>query len=364
MSAPYPKNEAERQATLESYDILDTMPEQAYDDLTALAAFICQTPIAVISLIDRDRQWFKSRQGLDGFSTPRTQAFCAHAILDTSQPMVVSDATRDQRFVSNALVTGDPHIRFYAGMPLVAPGGSALGTLCVIDRQARELSSEQLSALTVLSRQVMAQLELRRTTAQLEARLLEQEQYVKHLEQYQLQIEEAQARLETESLTDGLTHVANRVAFDRRLADEILHADRYGAPSSLLMIDVDYFKTHNDRFGHPAGDQVLTAVARLLTQSARATDFVARYGGEEFGVLLPHTAQGGALILAERFRRAVERASWAHGPVTVSVGAATYAPGSGQTLPQVVASADRALYVAKERGRNRTQHVGDLPPEP
>jgi PAS domain S-box-containing protein len=153
LSAPRPNNEARRLAALQRYRILDTDPETSFDGLTRLAALICGTPIALVSLVDAERLWFKARVGLDVSEIPREIAFCAHAIVQPDAPLVVPDALEDERFHDNPVVAGRPHIRFYAGVPLVAPEGEALGTLCVLDRTPRELTAQQLEALELLSRQ-------------------------------------------------------------------------------------------------------------------------------------------------------------------------------------------------------------------
>ncbi|MBW4628683.1 MAG: tetratricopeptide repeat protein [Brasilonema octagenarum HA4186-MV1] len=181
---PLPNNELDRLNSLRQYQILDTHPEKVFDDLTFLAAQICHTPIAIISLIDGSRQWFKSKVGLTAPETSRDLAFCAYTILQ-EKPLIVRNALADSRFATNALVLGDPNIRFYAGAPLITPEGFRLGSLCVIDIMPRDLSLEQVESLRVLSSQVMAQFELRRHAINLSHTIIEQQQAAEQLRQQQ-----------------------------------------------------------------------------------------------------------------------------------------------------------------------------------
>ncbi len=164
---PKPENDSQRIEFLKKLNLLDSANEKVFDDLTFLAAHICETPISLVSLLDNDRQWFKSKYGLSVEETPRSVAFCNYAILEPDEVFVVEDAHADERFAENPLVTGNPHIRFYAGAPLVTQNGPALGTLCVIDREPRELDEQQMNALRALRRSVLAEIESRYNAKQL-----------------------------------------------------------------------------------------------------------------------------------------------------------------------------------------------------
>ena len=166
MPAPIPKNEAKRIKVLWQYEVLDTVPEEVFDELTALASHICGAPIALITLVDENRQWFKSAVGVNLKETARDVSICAHTILQ-SDLLIIPDTTLDERFKDNPLVTASPKIRFYAGAPLVTPDGYALGTLCVVDLVPHEMTADQKQALRVLARHVMTQLELRRHALEL-----------------------------------------------------------------------------------------------------------------------------------------------------------------------------------------------------
>ncbi len=592
---PHP-DEAARLLAVHSCGVLDTSPEAQYDGIARLASVICGTPIALVSLVDRDRQWFKARVGLEATETPRASSFCDHALASPGLTEI-PDALEDARFRDNPLVTGGPGIRFYAGVPLTDPGGFALGTLCVIDRVPRELTAVQRDALETLAGQVVVLLQTRRRVAELEqaqARLVtEQERFrafmdnspavafmkddggrfvyvnetltrrfgmpaeawlgktdvelwgpevggalrqtdldilasgethslyetvptpdgesshwhvfkfpftdatgqhflagmavdrtaerraeeavraseekfrtvvnglaegvllidavskavlesnfaacrlfgyaaaelatrtlydlcthdraslgancervrllgrysvgrrryrhrdgttldlelsasllhqsgrqvidivfrdvseamriEERLHLYQLRLERANEQLRQLAVTDGLTGVKNRAAFDARLAESYERATRHGQALSVVLLDVDHFKAFNDTFGHPAGDEVLKAVAATVAGAARSTDTVARYGGEEFVLVLPDTDYAGAMVMAERCRQAVAEAKWQSRPITVSVGVSTLTPETAD-VAEMVREADEALYRSKQAGRNRVNH--------
>jgi diguanylate cyclase (GGDEF)-like protein len=341
--AALPANEKERLAALDSYEILDTGADAGFDRLTRLASALLDAPIAAVTLVDEQRQWFKSRVGLDVCGGPRGHAFCAHAILG-DDVMVVEDATKDDRFRDNPLVTGDPNIRFYAGAPLINRDGFELGTLCVIDTIPRQLSPANRRVLKDLAAMAVDEMELHKS--------------LKRMHASRLALQKANRQLETMAATDALTGIANRRAFDAATARELRRAARERSPVSLLLFDADNFKKYNDRYGHQAGDAVLKAIAAALHDAEqRPADLAARYGGEEFAMLLPDTDAGGAMIVAEGVRAAImaagiEHGGNRHGVVTVSVGVATIVPGAKATQLDLTKPADAALYRAKEQGRN------------
>jgi diguanylate cyclase (GGDEF)-like protein len=317
-------------------------------------------PICLVSLVDQDRQWFKSKRGLTVTEMPRHQAFCAHAILQPDEVMEVPDATADARFENNPLVTGEPRIRFYAGAPLITDEGHALGTLCVIDRVPRRLDPQQSAALRALARQAVAQLKLRAAHSELRKAFDEAHRYQETLEEYQVKLERLNAQLQAQTVTDPLTGLYNRLAFTQYLNQAVAHAGRAGELLSLVFIDVDRFRSLNDSFGHLAGDDTLRRIAEIIRESARDADTAARYGGEEIAVILPATDTNGARVLAERFRRKVETATWPHRAITISAGIVTRLGGDERCDAfRLVADADAALYRAKAAGRNQIMVASD-----
>lgn len=349
-----PANEAQRLEALRSYGILDTPPERDFDDLVAIAAAVCDAPIALVSLIDEQRQWFKARLGLAASQTPRELAFCAHAILQPDQTLVVPDARDDERFHDNPLVVDEPSIRFYAGAPLVAPGGEALGTLCVIDTRPRDLAAKQHKALTALSRQASQAMELRRVSHALALQLRESDWYERRLLEYQAELEASNADLTALTRTDPLTGLPNRRAFALALEQAVARS-RVGAPLQVAVLDIDHFKVINDVHGHAEGDRVLQAVADALRLYSAGPGGVARYGGEEF-LMLFEAPMAQALLQCEYVREAIANLPLGL-PLTVSIGVAGHRP--GEESAATFARADQALYAAKRGGRNRVVAAED-----
>lgn len=325
-SAPLPPNEAERLAALCSYEVLDTACESSFDDIAKLASILTSCPIALISLVDSNRQCFKARVGVEVAETPREVSFCAHAILRPDELMVVPDATLDPRFQDNP-VLDEMGIRFYAGAPLVNPEGAALGTLCVVDFVPRTLTAMQQEGLGYLAEAVVTTLELRR----------------------------AMKRAHSAAMTDALTGIANRPALLDALQRAIVLQKRNGTPFALIYLDLDGFKRVNDEHGHCSGDDVLRQVATTLVSNFRASDMPARLGGDEFAVLLidqgVDVASAASRICAQ-LESTMRRHGW---PVTASVGAVSFCD-APIDVEEALATADELMYRAKFSGKNKFLH--------
>ncbi len=343
-----PSNEAERLAALQRYRVLDTAREQEFDDLVTIARTICGTPMGAVTLIDRDRQWFKSLQGLDGEQTPRDEAFCAHTILKPEELMVVADARQDQRFSANPLVLGDPHIRFYAGAPLLSSDGYALGSLCVFDSVPAQLGTPQAEALRALSRQVSRMMEMRLLRLDIDHLQSERDWYETHLIEYYQQLEQVNLELSEQTRTDPLTGLPNRRALAAALTEAIGRAGEV-APA-VAIVDIDHFKMVNDIHGHGEGDLVLTELANVLKSQFSARGMAARYGGEEFVILMPDTPLQQAELQCEYLRAAVGLLPIGL-PITISIGLAVHR--IGESSDETLRRADAALYQAKALGRDR-----------
>ncbi len=334
----FPDDEARRQDSLDSLKLVDTPSEERFDRITRLAQSFFGVPIVLVSMVDRERQWFKSSQGLDASETPRDVSFCGHAILG-EHALVVADTSQDERFADNPLVTGDPKIRFYAGHPVAAPDGQRVGTLCLIDTEPRDLSAVE-----------------QRTLADLAA-LVENELKSSQLSETQLELRTELATAQMKAAIDPLTRLWNRESIFEIARRELARAKRSRTPLAVAFVDIDDFKAINDGYGHLVGDDVLRFIAERMRAAVRPYDAVGRYGGEEFLIVLAETDRDIAEKVCERVRQRIQEkdpdAQKGTPTVTTSVGVAH---GTGDNLPELerlVEVADEALYRAKQSGKNR-----------
>ena len=460
--------ENRRLAAVKSLALLDTAPEEEFDELALLAAAVCGASTSLVTLLDENRQFHKAAIGLIAESEiQRSDSFCQYTI-EQDGVFVVEDAARDQRFTQNPLVTSGPKFRFYAGAPLTTEDGLRVGALCVLDTAARGLSEQQTIALATLARQVVARMELRQKRVQLEEAMrrirvrealfrtfadniplnayLEDPTgamafYNRHFAEHfkisasewlgkrsidlwpdavsenlkkqdgiarqtmkqvestatmptsdgglshwktrrvpyemekgkvwlagvaiditeqiereatllktQTNLRAANALLRASALTDDLTGLWNRRAFNARIEQEISAARSTCCPLGLIMLDVDNFKNLNDQFGHPFGDQILRQVGALLGAHVRTDDIACRYGGEEFVLLIPRADQAVLEILADRILSHIARSEWPERKVTLSLGLAVYSD-TLNTSQLLIDAADTALYDAKAAGK-------------
>ncbi len=324
------------------YEVLDTPSDETFDRITALIARLLQVPIGLISIVDSDRVWFMSHHGLDTREVPRDAAASPTLFLHPA-PWIVNDASLDPRTSSNALVTGDLKLRFYAAAPLMTNDGYNLGSLCAIDEQPHQISPMNLAVLQDLAALVMHEMELRleiRCALKMDDTLLQRSRVEKRHAEYLAK-------------HDALTGLGNRRKLDENFTVEINRLRRHGGSLCVLIADIDHFKKINDSHGHAMGDEVLARLGELLCQQMRPTDTTARIGGEEFAVLMPHTKVREALATAERFRAAMVKAAFGSlkESVTVSIGVAELQ--DDEDGDALLRRADHALYAAKRAGRNQ-----------
>jgi diguanylate cyclase (GGDEF)-like protein len=265
-----PQNEETRLKALRSLNVLDTPSEERFDRLTRLAKHMFDVPIALVSLVDENRQWFKSCIGLNARETPRDISFCGHTILG-NEIFIIPDTIKDTRFADNPLVLDEPYIRFYAGCPLRYLDGSKLGTLCIIDRHPRVLDREDLDALMDLSK------------------LAEHELMAVQL-----------------ATLDELTKLSNRRGFIKLAQHSLDVCSRHNISSSLVFFDLNKFKLINDTYGHSQGDKALIAFADQMKKTFRDTDVIGRLGGDEFAALLTDTSLEPAEKTVSRLRSFIE----------------------------------------------------------
>ncbi|MEM9531693.1 MAG: sensor domain-containing diguanylate cyclase [Pseudomonadota bacterium] len=300
--------------TLRALNILDTPSDESFDRVTRLAQRLFNVDISLVSLVDTNRQWFKSKQGLSACETPRDISFCGHAILN-DEVLVIEDAAADERFADNPLVTGEPNIRFYAGCPLKAANGKRMGTLCIIDSEPRKLATDEEETLKDLAGMVEANL--------------------------------ASLDLAT---CDDLTGLANRRGFYLLTENALSACQRSQEWATLLLFDLNDFKLINDRLGHAHGDDALQDFGTCLLRTFRSYDVVARLGGDEFAVFLggvddlqvPDLTVRMDNCLRQRLRQCVRpyRLNYAVGSVSVL-------PDDGTTLDNLFDRADQNMYLDK-----------------
>lgn len=342
--------EQERLAALRRYEILDTPPDGSFDRITALVAGLLEVPIAIVSLVDTDRIWFKSCHGLDAHQVTRDPGLCASAILQ-DDPYVVEDAAADPRTLTNPLVAGALGFRFYAGVPLRTHDGYNLGVLTAIDRRPRTLSDRERRILSDLAQVVMDEMELR-----LAAR---------RVHELNGALRSAHEELRIRASRDSLTGIANREAILETLDRACVRARLERRPLAVMVTDIDDFKTINDSCGHLVGDQVLRNVARRFQEVTRTADAVGRLGGDEFLIVLYPCDAASAEGTSDRIRAALAtmalvapdgRSEGLVEPrkVTVSAGICCTAT-QDIDARRLLQSADDALYRAKRAGRNRTE---------
>jgi diguanylate cyclase (GGDEF)-like protein len=351
MDTPGDSQERRRQAALDATGLLDTAPDQGFDDIVRLAALACAAPVATFTLVDRQRQWFKARIGMGVVETPRDESLCALAIRSPSRMLLVRDIASDPELRMRPRDAGGRPLNFYAGIPLIDGEGHALGALGIYDHLPRDLDAGQQGALEALARLGERLVELHRLSGRQHDLLSRGSLLARRLASERDEWQRRHEDLRREASRDPLTGLVNRGTLQRLREDPVAMARLEAAPYTLALIDIDHFKQVNDRHGHLLGDQALRAVAAAITACTRQGDIAARFGGEEFLLILPNTSLAGAFEVAERIREAVLDVGLPF-LLSVSIGIALANPGR-DSPEQAFERADQALYRAKSSGRNR-----------
>lgn len=311
--APIPADDDYRLKVVRQLNI-DSVPEERFDRVTRLAKRMFDVEIALLSIVERDKQWFKSNVGLETNQTGRGESFCGHAILG-DEPFIIHDASIDERFRDNPLVTGEPNIRFYAGVPIKIEGGVKVGTLCVIDSKPRLFTDQQVHDLIDLAK-----------------------------------LAESELEANLNSTLDELTEISNRRGY-RVLADKVIQKCRFATePYTVALFDLDNFKAINDTFGHSVGDEALRQFAKLLKSSFRDSDVIARVGGDEFVVLMSGTTGTDSKFPMARFNdkiAAFNRTQNAVYSLDYCVGVVCCTPLDDVDHDELLELADKALYLNK-----------------
>ena len=313
-----PPDEDARLAELRSLNVLDTIAEERFDRLTRMAKRLFGVDVALVSLVDENRQWFKSCAGMELSETPRDISFCGHAILGDGA-FVIPDALQDERFADNPLVAGPPHVRFYAGCPLRGPGGRKLGTLCIIDSKPRAFSDEDVEMLVDLA----------------------------------LMVEREFSAIEWATV-DELTGLSNRRGFMMLAQHSLQLCMRQNIPAALVFIDLDHLKQVNDQLGHAEGDWVLVTFAQHLMKAFRSSDVVARLGGDEFLVLLTNHSEAAAEKAMARLQRALDATNKAEArgyDISFSHGLVEFDPKRHHTIGACISEGDSLMYKTNKARR-------------
>lgn len=336
--AQLPKNEEERLALLRGMNILDTPIEERFERITRIVCRSLNVPISAISLVDQNRQWFKSIQGLNVSETPRSIAFCSHAILQ-EDPLIIGDATQDERFYDNPLVVNDPAIRFYAGIPLSVGNNIKIGTLCAIDQKPREITQEEIYILEDLK--IIVESELKSIV----------------LSKAYIQLISELKQAERAALIDSLTRLWNRLGGETLLQRQWEYAQVEGNPIAVVMVDIDHFKNINDTYGHQFGDTIITHAAQIILSSLRSVDLAIRWGGDEFLLVIDNCQKEDVFNILSRLKNLINktpvRTSLGNVSITFSMGACVSYPSDDNKTEDFIRAADEALYKAKKAGRNQ-----------